>query len=209
MPRSSSTFGIRKGRIVQLFSALASLIALITICRKRHSVTTCQEAEPNLRRNGSTAIFNRPSRQGVMNGPGVRSLIPSSSGSKEAHRSEKVGPGRAIRQPFESLVQSSRPSLQGLPPLREFSFPSCVRGRYVRVCSMLRVILHLPKVLPSRVFSPERKRPSGRWCPQRAAFSVAKLELASLPPGPPAGKSRSTQSHAVNGRPFRATQGHP
>jgi len=49
----------------------------------------------------------------------------------------------------------------------------------------------LIKVLASRLFGPERKRPSGRCFPQRAASCVATLDPASLPPDSPAGKLRS------------------
>jgi len=46
-----------------------------------------------------------------------------------------------------------------------------------------------------RLFAPERKRPSGRYCPQRAASSVAESEPASLPPGSPAGNPRSSEQN--------------
>jgi len=55
----------------------------------------------------------------------------------------------------------------------------------------------LIKVLASRLFGPERKRPSGRCFPQRAASCLTKLDLASLTPGAPAGKPRSTAQETI------------
>lgn len=49
-------------------------------------------------------------------------------------------------------------------------------------------------------YSVQMKRPLGRWCPERAASSVARLELASLPPGSPAGNPRSTEPNAISER---------
>ena len=57
----------------------------------------------------------------------------------------------------------------------------------------------LTSLFALRSFGPKRKRPSGRWCPQRAASSVARLNPASLPPGAPAGEPRASALDDVFG----------